>query len=160
MAGAIFNGKTSYSIEHSHTVRLTDKDPLPGAMAKLQVAHNDMARVILCKRRRDRVRQEELSARAGIPSVNHLVFTKTAMLAWQGMREPSHPAASDFRARCLTMGTRAAMADELRPLPAGAKALAMSSAVRIWNTFPELRTAMTKTAAETVVKKLVKKIPF
>ena len=160
VARAIFNGKAAYAVEHSHPVRLEDKDPRVGITSQQQVIHNDMARVILRKRRRDEIRREDLSARAGIPSVNELVFTRTAMLAWQAMREPSHPAAEEFRSRVLTVGTRAAFDAKLRPPPAGSKALALSSAVRIWNYFPELRTVMTRSAAENLVKKLARKIPF
>ena len=119
-----------------------------------------MARVILRKRHRGESRKEDLAARAGIPSVNSLVFSRTAMLAWEGMRVATHPAAEHFRARVLTKDTRAAFDAKLRPLPGGTKALAFNSAIRIWNKFPELRTVLTRSAAETLIKKLQKKIPF
>ena len=160
VARAIFNGKASCAVEHSHPVRLEDTNPLPGFTSQQQVVHNDMVRVILRKRRRDHIYREDLAARAGIPSVNALVFSRAAMLAWQAMREPAHPAAGEFKSRILTMSTRAAVDAKLRPPAAGSKALAMVSAVRIWNHFPELRTVVTRSAAETLIKKLAKKIPF
>ena len=123
-------------------MRLEDTDPLPGITAQQQIVHNDMARVILRKRRRDRVDRGDLAARSGIKPLNEVVFTRTAMLAWQAMRDPSHPAAEEFRSRTLTMGTRAAIDAKLRPLKADSKALALCSAVRVWNHFPELRTVL------------------
>ena len=160
VARAIYNGKAAYSIEHSHPVRLTDTDTLPEITAKFQIAHNDMCRVIMRKRRIDHIRKEDLSSRAGIPSVNHTVFKRVAMLAWDAMNDKEHPAAAHFRNRCLDRPTRASDAHKLRPLLASSKALAMRSAIRVWNHFPEIRTAHTRAAAENVVKKLTKKIPF
>ena len=117
VARAIFNGKAAYAAEHSHAVRLEDTDPLPMITAQQQIVHNDMARVILRKRRRDRVDRAELAARSGIVPVNEIVFKRTAMLAWQAMRDPAHPAAAEFRSRTLTRDTRAASDAKLRPPP-------------------------------------------
>ena len=159
VARVIFNRKAMYAVEHSHAVRLTDTDPLADITSKLQVVYNDMSRVILRKRRADRLHREDLSFRSGIPSVNQTVFARAARLAWQAMNGP-HPAAEEFRARVLTMPTRAAERGLLRPVDASSKALAFRSAVRVWNWSPDLRAAPTRAAAEKVVKKLMKKIPF
>ena len=122
-----------------------------------------MCRVVLrksSKRRVDQIKKEELSNRAGIPSVNHTVFKRVVMLAWDAMHDTKHPAAAYFRDRCLDRPTRASDAHKLRPLLASSKALAMRSAIRVWNQFPELRAVSSRTAAETLIKKLTKKIPF
>ena len=76
------------------------------------------------------------------------------------MHEPDHPSAALFRRRVLDSTTRASKEGKLRPILASSKALALRSAVRIWNHFPGLRAAPTKHTAKTLIKKLAEQIPF
>ena len=156
----MFIGKAAYCAEHSFKVRLEDNDPRSGVMDKQQVLHNDLARVILRERRSDLSSTEELASRAAVPSVNQLAFRASAMIAWQAANEATHPAAAEFRARSLHPSTRGAALDKLKSVVASSKALALLNAVNIWNWSPELRAADSRHKAETVIKKLLTKIPL
>ena len=130
-------------------------------MAAQQVAHNDISRVILRKRRSEHVTRRDLSQRADVPSVNQLVFRASALTAWKAMRSPGHPSAAIFRHLVLDSATRGSAQELLRPVLPSSKAIALRSSVRIWNKFPELRAASSLHTAKTLVKKLSeKRIPF
>ena len=89
-AGAVVLGKMRTYLHLALKVRLQEQDPLTGWGKKLQVVLNDVARVLVKKRRKDHVRIEDLLKKSGLQSVNAMVFSSSAMLAWRAA-DSGHP---------------------------------------------------------------------
>ena len=67
-------------------VRINKKDPKTCWGKKLQVVLNDVARVVVRKRRSDHVRVKDLMKKSQLESVNAMVCSSSAMLAWRASK--------------------------------------------------------------------------
>ena len=157
-AGAVVLGKIRTYIHLSLKVRLQDQDPLTGWGKKLQVVLNDVARVLVKKKRTDHVRVEELLKKAGLQSVNAMVCSSSAMLAWRAAN-PDHPLHDLFVALRPRGNTRGKEAGLLQVPPPDTKNLALWNMATAWNAIPELRAAKSEGRAKRIVKNFVCSVP-
>ena len=140
-------------------VRLQDQDPLTGWGKKLQVVINDVARVLVKKKRADHVRVEDLLKKSRLQSVNAMVFSSSAMLAWRAF-DPDHPLHGLLAALQPKGNTRSKEAGLLQVPPPDTKNLALWNIATVWNAVPDLRAAKSEGAAKRVLKKFVSSIPI
>ena len=165
---ALCNGRVATYAAAASTVRLP---ALPGAepqstpqsslVTQVQVVLNDIARVTLGVRRSDRISVRKLLDESGIRSLNESVFVSSAGLAWSAMNHSAHPLHTALTERIITSTTRAATAGKLTPLsPQEATvAVAVSNAIKVWNTYPDLREASSIETAKARAKKLARALP-
>ena len=157
-AGAVVLGKMRTYLHLALKVRLQDQDPLTEWGKKLQVVLNDVARVLLKKRRSDHVRVEDLLKKSGLQSVNAMVFSSSAMLAWRAA-DSGHPLHGLFAALKPRGSTRSNEAGLLQVPPPDTKNLALWNMAKVWNAIPDLRAAKSEGVAKKVVKKFVHSLP-
>ena len=74
-------GKVRTYVHLALKVRLSENDPFTMWGKKLQVIVNDVARIVVRKRRSDHVRVEDLLKKAGLQTINLIVCYNSAMLA-------------------------------------------------------------------------------
>ena len=158
-AGAVVLGKMRTYLHLALKVRLQEQDPLTGWGKKLQVVLNDVARVLVKKRRKDHVRVEDLLKKSGLQYVNALVCSSSAMLAWRAA-EPGHPLHDLFATLRPRGNTRSNEAGLLQVPPPDTKNLALWNMATVWNAMPELRAAKSEGAAKRFVKKFVRSVPI
>ena len=139
-------------------VRLDDQDPLTGWGKKLQVVLNDVARVLVKKRRSDHVKVEDLMKKSGLQSANAMVCSSSAMLAWRAAdsNHPLHELFADLQPRGSTRSKEAGL---LHVPPPSTKNLALWNMATVWNAIPELRAAKSEGMAKKVVKNFVRSLP-
>ena len=158
-AGAVVLGKMRTYLHLALKVRLQDQDPHTGWGKKLQVVVNDVARVLVRKRRKDHVHVEDLLKKSGLQSVNAMVCSSSAMLAWRAA-EPGHPLHELFASLEPRGSTRSKEAGLLHIPSPDTKNLALWNMATVWNAMPELRAAKSEGAARRVVKKFVLSVPI
>ena len=158
-AGAVVLGKMRTYLHLALKVRLQDQDPLTGWGKKLQVVLNDVARVLVRKRRADHVRVEDLLKKSSLQSVNAMVCSSSAVLAWRA-DDPDHPLHELFADLQPRGNTRNKEAGLLKVPPPDTKNLALWNMATTWNAMPELRAAKSEGAAKRVVKKFVRSLPI
>ena len=88
-ARATVLGKIRTYLHLSLKVRLSENDPLTNWGKKLQIIVNDVARIVVKKRRSDHVRIQELLKKSGLEAVNAMVCSNSAMLAWRASKPQS-----------------------------------------------------------------------
>ena len=158
-ARAVVLGKIRTYLHLALKVRLNDQDPLTGWGKKLQVVLNDVARILLKRRRRDHVRVEDLLQKSGLQSVNSIICSSAAMLAWRAA-DSGHPLHDLFASLKPRGNTRGKEAGLLQVPPPDTKNLALWNMATVWNAMPDLRAAKSEGAAKRVVKKFVRSIPI
>ena len=158
-AGAVVLGKMRTYLHLALKVRLHDQDPRTEWGKKLQVALNDVARVLVKKKRTDHVRVEDLLKKSGLESVNAMVCSSSAMLAWRAY-DPDNPLHGLLAALQPRGNTRSKEAGLLQVPPPDTKNFALWNMATVWNAVPELRTAKSEGAAKRVIKKFVRSIPI
>ena len=168
LISALCNGRVATYAAAATSVRLAPApDELPNLLpasslsAQVQVIINDVARATLGRRRSDRVPVRQLLDQAGLRSLNEAAFVSSGMLAWSAINCESHPLHKDLVTRTLTSSTRASATGKLRPLsPREADiAIAVANAIRVWNAHPDIRAAMSMSAAKANVKRLARSVP-
>ena len=116
-ARAVVLGKIRTYIHLSLKVRLSPRDPKTEGGNKLQVILNDVARILLRKKLMDRVRVEDLMKKSGFESVNSMVCSASAMLAWRASKA-THPLHGLFKDMSPRGNTRSKSAGKLEvPVP-------------------------------------------
>ena len=158
-AGAVVLGKIRTYLHLALKVRLQDQDPRTGWGKKLQVVLNDVARVLVKKRRTDHVRVEDLLKKSGLQSINAMVCSSSAMLAWRAA-DPGHPLHGLLATLKPRTSTRSKEAGLLQVPPPDTNNLALWNIATVWNAMPDLRAAKSEGAAKRVVKKFVRSIPI
>ena len=147
-------GKVRLYLSHTFEVRLTPEDPVCDLASKLQVKVNDLARLLLGKRRADnqkeRLTTAELLKKAEIPSINAIIAKEAAAVTWTAMR--GGPLCMEYAAWSPDTRSRSA-ADGTMRLPPRTMLL-MRSGIRLWNSIPAIRAAKTRSAVTTLVEKL------
>ena len=139
-------------------VRLSENDPVTCWGRKLQVIVNDVARVVVRKRRSDHVRIPDLLMRAGLEGVNAMVCCNSAMLAWRASK-PASPLHNIFLSMVPNGCTRSKAAGKIEVPPPNTKNLALWNMAVTWNAIPDLRLAKSEGRAKKIVKKFVKSLP-
>jgi len=105
---------------------------------------------LLGVRRNDHIKKADLLDRAGIPSLNEIVFRQSAISAWRAVNSSQSPLQSilkplDDRTRGGTNGHKK---------PVSHRCVAASNMTTVWNKFEELRRATSLHEAQKVAKKL------
>ena len=132
-------------------VRLSENDPLTGPGKRLQVIVNDVARILCKKRRADHVRVEDLLKKGGLQSVNAIVCSSSAMLAWRASK-PESPLHSLFQSMVPNGSTRNKAAGNIEVPAPNIKNLALWNIAVTWNAIPE---AKSEGKARRIVRKFV-----
>ena len=119
----------------------------------LQIALNDLARVLIGARRLDQVRVEVLAQRAGLPSLNEIVVLGAAMAAWKA----GNGGALSKLLLNHSSSSRAAAQDLRRPenMSFAARKLALCR-----NNLKDLRKASTRDQARRVAHKMAMRILY
>ena len=157
-ARATVLGKIRTYIHLSLKVRLSETDPHTMWGKKLQVILNDVARIVVKKRRSDHVRVEDLMKKAGLETVNSMVCYNSAMLAWKASKadSPLHDLFQDMIPNGSTRSKAAGMIEVPTP---NTKNLALWNLARTWNAISDLRLAKSEASARKIVRKFVKSLP-
>ena len=140
-------------------MRLSDDDPHTEWGRKLQVILNDVARIIVKKRRSDHVRVEDLLKKASLQAVNAIVCSNSAMLAWRASK-PERPLHDLFLDMVPNGSTRNKAAGKIEVPAPNTKNLAMWNIAVTWNAIPGLSFAKSKGRAKKIVKKFVNSLPI
>ena len=113
-----------------------ENDPKTEWGRKLQVIVNDVARVVSKKRRTDHVRVEDLLKKGGLESVNSMVCSSSAMLAWRAS-QPDSPLNCLFKDMLPRGSTRSKDAGKIEVPPPITKNLALWNIAVTWNALPD-----------------------
>ena len=158
-ARATVLGKMRTYLHLSLKVRLSENDPKTEWGRKLQGIVNDVARVVAKKRRKDHVRVEDLLKKGGLESVNAMVCSNSAMLAWKASK-PESPLHGLFLGMIPNGSTRSRAAGKIEVPPPNTKNLALWNMAVTWKSIPDLRVAKSEGKAKQIVRKFVKSIPL
>ena len=158
-ARATVLGKIRTYLHLSLKVRLSEKDPQTIWGKKLQVIVNDVARVVVRKRRSDHVRVEDLLKKSGLQAVNAMVCSNSAMLAWRASKTDS-PLHDLFLSMLPNGCTRNRSAGKIEVPPPNTKNLAVWNMAMTWNAIPDLSVAKSEGKAKEIVRKFVKSLPI
>ena len=158
-ARATVLGKLRTYLHLSLKVRLSENDPKTEWGKKLQVILNDVARIVARKRRSDHVRVEDLLKKAGLESVNAMICSSSAMLAWRASK-PTSPLHDLFLDMIPNGCTRSRAAGKIEVPAPNTKNLAVWNMATTWNAIPDLRLAKSEGKAKQVVRKFVKSLPI
>ena len=158
-ARATVLGKIRTYIHLSLKVRLSESDPLTAWGRKLQVILNDVARIVVKKRRSDHVRVEDLLKKAGLEGVNAMVCSSSAMLAWRASK-PESPLHDLFMDMIPNGSTRSRAAGKIEVPAPNTRNLAVWNMAVTWNAIPDLRVAKSEGMARKIVRKFVESLPI
>ena len=158
-ARATVLGKIRTYLHLSLKVRLSENDPKTEWGRKLQVIVNDVGRVVAKKRRTDHVRVEELLKKGGLESVNAMVCSSSAMLAWNASK-PESPLHDLFQGMLPRGSTRSKAAGMIEVPAPNTRNLALWNITMTWNAIPDLRVAKSEGKAKQIVRKFVKSLPI
>ena len=158
-ARATVLGKIRTYLHLSLKVRLSKDEPLTIWGKKLQVVVNDVARVVVRKRRSDHVRVEDLMKKSGLQAVNAMVCANSAMLAWRASK-PCSPLHDLFVSMIPNGATRSKAAGKIEVPAPNTKNLALWNMATTWNAIPDLRVAKSEGMAQKIVRKFVKSLPI
>ena len=130
-------GKMRTYLHLALKARLSENDPLTCWGKKLQVIVNDVSRVVVRKRRSDHVRVEDLLKKAGLESVNSMVCSNSAMLAWKASK-PESPLHDLFLDMLPHGCTRSRAAGKIEVPAPNTKNIALWNMAVTWNAMQSL----------------------
>lgn len=159
LAKSIVLGKVQVYAGLTFRVRLTKDAPRSVLATKIQTVLNDVARLLLGKRRADKISSEDLIHQAGLKSLNHIVAEVSGWLAWKMSRE-CHPLHGLFLEASMDPRTRSACSGLLRVPAVANENLGLWNAFSIWNKAEKLRDASSEGDAKRCLKKFVRTIPL
>ncbi len=166
LANALLTGKLGYAAAATFPIRLDPSEPISGPAIKLQVVINDVARTVGGKRITDRIPVANILKSTGLPSLNRLAVRAAAMETWKAVNLESAAGIKTPLGQLLGepgSSVRATRSAEAALLPAITRVPVetFSEAARtLWNNYPELREAKTKSAAKRVASKLADSVPL
>ena len=140
-------------------VRLSEDNPKTEWGRRLQVIVNDVARVVVKKRRSDHVRVQDLLKRSGLEPVNAMVCFNSAMLAWRASK-PQSPLHDLFLSMTPNGCTRSKAAGKIEVPAPNTKNMALWNMATTWNAIPDLQVAKSEGKARKIVKKFVAGLPI
>ncbi len=164
VARALAAGRLGYVAAAVYTVK---EEESVDAMAKIQHVINDIARATLGTSRRSRIMVEELLNISGIPSLNRLAATTTAMETWKtvhGNHRKGVDPLSGLLGRPMTASmdrtrTRSVASGLIEPPLKKAVATFVWEAYRAWNGIKVLREATSITAAKKAAATYASSLP-
>ena len=158
-ARATVLGKVRTYLHLALKVRLSKNDPLTAWESKLQVIVNDVASILCKKKRSDHVHVEDLLKKGGLESINAMVCSSSAMLAWRASKPESR--LHDLFLDMVPNGsTRSKAAGKIEVPALNIKNLALWNLATTWNAIPDLRLAKYEGKAKKIVGKFVKPLPI
>ena len=131
-------------------MRFSDEETVPSEARELQVAINDLARVLLGVRRAEHVKISDLLDRTGLPSLNEIVVQQSAISAWKAAKGG---ALADLL-NGFDRRTRGASSDLVKAVIPSC--IASTNMARVWNVSSDLRQAQTLTTAKTIAKRMAR----
>jgi hypothetical protein len=164
IADGLIMSKVRYCISVYGKIRLKEEDPISQEYKSIQVALNNVMRMLCKKKISDHVQISELLRLTGFLSFNQLAAQSILTLMWQINREADHPL-KRLLARTTTMAnmeTRSSTRGDLE-LPGGSRLLRASflhQAVQLWNMAPrDIRDSRTIGVMKKKIKSFVKCLP-
>ena len=149
-AWALVVGKIQGTAWVTRRVRLSDEEIIPSEARELQVAINDLARVLLGVRRAEHVKISDLLDRTGLPSLNEIVVQQSAVSAWKAAKGGALAGLlHGFDTR-----TRGASSDLVKAVTPSC--IASTNMARVWNASSDLRQAQTLTTAKAIAKRMAR----
>ena len=130
--------------------------PPTGDDTAIQIAMNDLARVLLGVRLADRWRVSDLANRANLPTVNEIVIKQSAIAAWKAVNNPSDP----LREVLPTYDTRTRGASSDLRRPISPRCIAAVNMTAVWNSSQELRSAVSLAEAKRVAVQIASSARF
>ena len=141
IAEALVVGKARSALWITWPVQLSDSNdaPLSATEKAMQVEINDLARILINKKRKHRIKIKDLLKRANLPSLNEIAIIQAATAAFKAIKL-KNPALRD----CLIIPeenpdrtTRATAAGLVRP--ASTRSIPALNMARVWNKFESIR---------------------
>ena len=132
LANGLIVSKISYGIACYGTPRLCVNDPINSDMNRLQVALNNVMRLILGIRLSDKVSVSQLLNECGWLSLNRLAIKFTALQAWKLLAYETEPNLVTDLSSNYTRATRAANRGDFNPNPSKTSTFTVQAA-RILN---------------------------
>ena len=157
--------KVRYGLDVFGRVRLAETDAVSREEHMVQVALNDVMRLMCGVKMTDKVSIEKLMERSGIPSLNQMSAQSTLLTAWKIMNGHS-PSLTSLVQEVSPKGSGRVTKSQVRRdllYPRG-NAIVRDSfrfrAARIWNSAPmELKNAESVTSAKRLIKNFTKNLP-
>ena len=161
LAMSLTLGRLSTYVHLVWNVRLDSSTITTASAAALQVVINNIARAVGRRQKVDRIPVAQLLDHAGLESLNRLVAKGAALLAWSAA-QPNHPFHGLFLSLQMDSRTRSGTSNMMAaPSPLVAKvAIPITNMRAVWNAWPDLRNAKTKSEAKRVIKRNIRGIPI
>ena len=156
--GLVLSKLQTYTLLWYH-VRLEDEDGVADSLEqKLQISLNDTARIILGKKRSDRVKVKELLNRTNLPSLNQICFRAAATEGWKMANQGtlSHL----YETLTVKGTTRSATAGMMATLPEKSCNIGMRNISKVWNSSKEIREAKSVAQVKKIAKSLSYSLPI
>jgi hypothetical protein len=161
-------GKFAHALEAVARPRLDSKDTASVIWSKIQVAFNDIARIITRVRRRDHVTITDLLDLAGIESANRMVVKEVAAEAWMYYHSNNgQDGTRNHAGFILFEDNKTATAKKIRSARTGQITVPLrggdtfiTHASNVWNRSGTLRNAPTKAAAKKAASDLANHSPL
>ena len=152
---ALVVGKAQCAAWVTRSVRLNRKlDEKPPTDA-CQVALNDLARVLLGKKRSDCINCAKLAEKAKLPTINEIVTKQAAMAAWKSLNGADGSSLASLL-EPQDSRTRGGIAGLVNPT--SARCIAVTNMANVWNASEALRSAKTIAEAKKCANDLAKSV--
>ena len=152
---ALVVGKAQCAAWVTRSVRLNRKlDDKPPTDA-CQVALNDLARVLLGKKRSDCINCAKLAEKAKLPTINEIVTKQAAMAAWKSLNGADGSSLASLL-EPQDSRTRGGIAGLVNPT--SARCIAVTNMANVWNASEALRSAKTIAEAKKCANDLAKSV--
>ena len=158
VAKALVLGKLHSDLPLAADLRLSPADTVGSMAKKFQVALNDLARILIGKKRCDRIPVDRLLAKAKLTSYNRMAIQRCALEAWKAKSTES-PLSSLMQPVHSSITRSAAAGLVFEPEPMKGASLA-KNAPRVWNACQGLREAKSTGAARRAARKFSQKCPL
>ena len=117
------------------------------------------ARIITQTKLSDKVRSEDVLAKANLKCLNEVVASITATTLWKAKHSMNPLGQCIFRERLSLRSTRSTTSNEIpQPVP-GYPMLVSNIMARLWNCVPDLQNATTLGVARSISKKWARTVP-
>ena len=117
------------------------------------------ARTITRTKLSDKVRSEDVLKKANLKCLNECVASITAVTVWKAKQSMNPLGKRLFKERTSNRYTWSETSKQIRPPVPGFPNLVSNIMVEIWNTVPELQSALTLSAAKEISRKWARGIP-
>ena len=157
-ANGLLMGKILSSCSVTLPVRLGNEERSSVVIEEINKCIKSTARIITKTRLSDKVRSENVLCKANSKCLNEAVASIMATTVWKA-KQSINPLGKCLFKETVSLRTRSASSDEIRPPVPGYPNLATNIMARVWNTIPELHNASTLYTASSILQKWAKSIP-